>query len=67
MAGFDRADIDVVASLDEIRRWLGAVYIASEELADIKHVPRRRFIASEDITLTVALTAGCLAPLQPWL
>jgi hypothetical protein len=50
MAGFDRADIKVVASLNGIRERLGAVYIASEELGDIKHVPRRPFIASGDIT-----------------
>jgi hypothetical protein len=60
LAGFDRADIDVVGSLDEIRRRLG-VYVAPQELADVKHAPRRPFIAPEDITLTVAITAGVLA------
>src|SRR4051794_26678494 len=61
MAGFDRADIDVVASFDEIKRRLGGVDVAPEELADIKHAPRRPLIGPEDITLTVAIAAGVLA------
>jgi NADPH:quinone reductase-like Zn-dependent oxidoreductase len=35
LAGFDRADIDRLADLDEVRRRLGLIYVAHEELADV--------------------------------
>ena len=58
LAGFDRADIDVMAGLDAVGRRLGFVYVASEELADIPQVPRRPFVAPEDIISTKAMTVG---------
>jgi hypothetical protein len=58
LAGFDRADIDLMAGLDAVRRRLGFVHVASEELADVPQVPRRPFVAPEDITLTKAMTVG---------
>src|SRR5260370_41623374 len=64
LMGFDRADIDVVASLDEIRKRLGAPYIASEELADVPRTPRRPFIAREDVStfnVVVASVRGAAA------
>jgi hypothetical protein len=60
LMGFDRADIDVVASLDEIRKRLGAPYIASEELADVPRTPRRPFIAREDVSTFNAVVASIL-------
>jgi len=53
LSGFDRADVDVVASIDEVRDRLG-VYVAAEELPDVPVVPRRPLIAREDITVPMA-------------
>jgi hypothetical protein len=60
LAGFDRADVDVVASLDELPKRLGPVYVASEELADVKHAPRRPFITRDDISALNAVIAGTI-------
>jgi len=60
LAGFDRADIDVVASPEEVRRKLGAAlaYVPPEELADIPGTPRQPFVASDDImTMKVVVSA----------
>jgi hypothetical protein len=59
-SGFDRADIDVVASLDEVSRRLG-IYVAAEALADVPTVPRRPFFGPEDVTLVVATVAAIFA------
>ena len=64
LMGFDRADVDVVASLDEVRKRLGAPYVAPEELADVPQTPRRPFIAGEDVTafkVVIASTLGAIA------
>jgi hypothetical protein len=61
LAGFDRADIDRVSSLEEMYRRLGAVEVAPEELPDVPDIPRQPFIAREDITTTVVAVAGTLA------
>ena len=61
LAGFDRADLDRVSSLEEMYRHLGAVEVAPEELPDVPHVPRQHFIMREDITTTVVAVAGTLA------
>jgi hypothetical protein len=63
LAGFDRGDIDVLADLDEVQKVLGPVYVAAEELADIRHVPRRPFVAPEDVTGATAVVMGVLATL----
>jgi hypothetical protein len=62
LAGFDRADIDLVASLDEVSRRLG-VYVATEALADVPMVPRRPAFSPGDITLAVALVAAIFGAL----
>ena len=59
-AGFDRADIDLMASAQAIREKLGGSYVAVEELADVPNVPRKSFIAREDVTTMVAAVAGIL-------
>ena len=63
LAGFDRADIDRLADLDEVRKRLGPVYVAHEELADVAQAPRQPVIMREDITLTMAVVVGVLASL----
>ena len=60
-AGFDRADIDLMAHSDTIREKLGGVYAPAEELADVPDVPRRAFVAHEDVATTTALVAGALS------
>jgi hypothetical protein len=58
LAGFDRADIDILADLDEVQKVLGPVHVAAEELADIGRVPRRPFLAPEDISGSTAVVMG---------
>jgi hypothetical protein len=58
LAGFDRADIDILADLDEVQKALGPVHVAAEELADIGRVPRQPFLAPEDITGSTAVVMG---------
>jgi hypothetical protein len=60
LAGFDRADIDVLADADAVRQKLRAPYIAAEDLADVPPAPRRAFMAREDVALAVAGIAGIL-------
>jgi hypothetical protein len=60
LAGFDRADIDVLADADAVGQKLRAPYIAAEDLADVPHAPRRAFMAREDVALAVAGIAGIL-------
>ena len=59
-AGFDRADIDVIGDLEELRKRLGGAYVAAEELADVPQAPRRPFFAREDLTETVILVASTI-------
>jgi hypothetical protein len=61
LAGFDRTDIDRLADLDEVRRCLGLIYIAHEELADVAQAPRQPVIIREDITATMVVVVGVLA------
>jgi hypothetical protein len=61
LAGFDRADIDRIGSLQEMYKRLGAVEVAPEELPDVPDAPREPFIAREDLTTTVVAVVGTLA------
>jgi hypothetical protein len=60
-AGFDRADIDRMAPIDEVRDKVGAVYIASEELADMPQTPRQPVVLPADTAATTALVASVAA------
>lgn len=55
--GFDRADIDRVASLDEVSRRL-KVYVSPEEAADLTYTPRRPIFMRDDVAILVALTGS---------
>jgi hypothetical protein len=59
--GFDRADIDRLASLDEVRRRL-KVYVSPEEAADLTPTPRQPVFTRDDVTAAlvtaVSLTAA---------
>lgn len=61
LAGFDRADIDIIADLDEVQRAIGLVHVASEELADIDRVPRHPVTAPDDVAGAVAVVVGVVA------
>lgn len=58
--GFDRADVDLMASVDTVREKLGGLYAPAEELADVPDVPRRAFLAQEDVIIPMAAAAGIL-------
>ena len=60
LAGFDRADIDLMAGIDAVRQKLGTVYVAAEELADVPDAPRKAFMAKE-MTGALAGAAGILS------
>lgn len=63
-AGFDRADIDVIAPPDEVWRKLGKLaYAPPEELANLPDTPRQPFVTDDDAMNTkivFAATAGAL-------
>jgi hypothetical protein len=60
LAGFDRADIDLMASVDAVVEKLGGLYAPTPELADLPEVPRQAFKAHEDVTIPMAGAAGIL-------
>jgi hypothetical protein len=60
-SGFDRADIDRLADLDEVRKRLGLIYVAHEELADVAQAPRQPVFMREDVTATLMVVVGVLA------
>src|SRR5262245_36668952 len=60
LMGFDRADVDVVAGIDEIYKKLGVPYIAAEELADVPRAPRRPLVARDDVTVFTVVIASTL-------
>jgi hypothetical protein len=67
LAGFDRADIDRLASLDQVREKLGYVYVAPEELAEVSRVPRQPFVGEDDISVTLVVASGTFGALSAML
>jgi hypothetical protein len=57
MNGFDRADVDRLASLDEVRKRL-RLYMAPEELADLSPAPRQPVFTQDDITIALVVTVS---------
>ena len=56
LAGFDRADLDRLADLDEVRKRVGLIYV-------VPQAPRRPLVTREDVTLTLVLVVSVLASL----
>jgi len=56
-AGFDRADIDIMADVDEVAAMLRTGSISAAELADIPSAPRRPLVRPEDVVLVVSCVA----------
>jgi hypothetical protein len=66
VAGFDRADIDVSASLDELQKRLNYASIPPADLADNPAAARQPFLGEDDTMTTeivVGSAAGCIAAL----
>jgi hypothetical protein len=66
VAGYDRADIDVSASPDELQRRLNCRSIPPEDLADVPTAPREPFVGEDDVIITDAVfggVVGCAAAL----
>ena len=61
VVGFDRAEIDRMASIDKVREKIGNVIVASEELADVPLVPRQPVVLARDIGATYAPVGGVAA------
>jgi hypothetical protein len=59
-AGFDRADIDLMASRDAIDRKLGTAYANSVAAAEVPGVPRRDLVLPSDEVSSTALIFGTL-------
>ena len=63
VAGIDRADIDISASLDELARRLNYQSIPSADLADLPITARQPFTGDDDVLSTEAVVgsvAGCI-------
>jgi hypothetical protein len=64
VAGVDRADIDVSASVDELDRRLNYQSIPPADLADLPITPRRSFMGIDDVLsveTVVGSIVGCIA------
>ena len=60
-AGFDRADIDLLANDDTVRQRLGGVYVPVEELPDVPEAPRHAAIKRDDLIGLSALAFALIA------
>jgi hypothetical protein len=58
VAGYDRADIDVSASPDELQRRLNYRSIPPEDLADVPTAPREPFVGEDDVIITDAVVGS---------
>jgi hypothetical protein len=64
VAGIDRADIDVSASVDELGRRFNYQSIPAADLADMPITPRQSFMGIDDVLSAEAVAgsiAGCVA------
>ena len=57
-AGFDRSDIDLMASWEAVEKKLGHVYKTVEALEDNPEAPRTAFVARDDVTEGRAALVG---------
>ncbi|WP_439400774.1 hypothetical protein ACNJYA_23210 [Bradyrhizobium sp. DASA03068] len=64
LTGFDRSDIDVSASPDEVQRRLNYAVIPPADLADLPATPRQPFFGGDDLLGAEAVASsvlGCIA------
>ena len=60
LAGFDRKDIDIMSSVETVKKELGGAYVAVEEIPDIPGAPREAYKAREDIVIPTLTAASLL-------
>jgi hypothetical protein len=60
VAGFDRADIDVSASFDELQRRLNYQSIPPEDLADVPIAARQPLVGDDDMLSTKVIAGSIL-------
>ena len=60
LAGFNRADIDLLASRDAILQKLHTLYLDPVAAAEAPDMPRRALVTRDDATTTTALVFGTL-------
>lgn len=60
MAGFDRSDVDLMASVNAVREKLGDQFVQHPELAQGRRVPHSAFVSKEETTLLSAGAFGLL-------
>jgi hypothetical protein len=61
LAGFDRADIDVMDGLAPAPEKLGTADLAPEDLIDVARAPRRPYIGLDDVITTEVVVTAVLA------
>src|SRR5262245_34220364 len=57
-AGFDRADIDLMVSVDTVRGKLRRIYRKLKQPSDPHSAPRRAYVAREDVVVPLSMVAG---------
>jgi hypothetical protein len=60
LSGFDRSDIDLSASPDEMQRRLNYAVIPPADLADMPATPRQPFFGDDDLLTAEAVASGVL-------
>jgi hypothetical protein len=60
-AGFDRADIDLMADPETVKEKLGGIYLPVTELIHDPRVPRRAFVSRDELTTPMAGVASILS------
>lgn len=60
LSGFDRSDIDLSASPDEVQRRLNYAVIHPADLADMPTTPRQPFFGDNDLLTAEAVASGVL-------
>jgi uncharacterized membrane protein YeaQ/YmgE (transglycosylase-associated protein family) len=64
LSGFDRSDVDISASPDEVQRRLNYAVIPPADLADVPTTPRQPFFGGDDLLGAEAVASsvlGCIA------
>jgi hypothetical protein len=59
-SGFDRADVDIMASAETVRQKLGTMFLPAEAATENPNTPRQAFVTRDDVTIPAAGVAGIL-------
>jgi hypothetical protein len=58
LAGFDRANLDLMGSVAQLRKALSDASISLDEITSVRRVPKKAPVGPEDITLVQAMVVG---------